>query len=391
MGVDAILRPKMTTLVSLQLLLYAVLWLLCAAGLQTARTAMLHWMGYALASAVGIALIAWRPDGPIWLTQSGSSFSMTLSLVLAGRGVEVFMGARPSDKPLALVVLVAVLGLAWIGPSDTNGRVALMSGLNSFVLLLFITRLHSAFRAEFGFQATLAAATPPLALLGLNAFFLAQALSGSDFDIGSSAAKDAWITTLIAAAAFNYLFLFLVGTRLVSTLRRQARQDKLTGLYNRRAMEDRLQQEWVRSQRYGKSFVVICIDIDHFKQINDQHGHAKGDTALQMVANVLVATARDTDHVSRIGGEEFLILMPEARASLEGVALAERLRKAVADLHLLGADNTPVPLRASFGVAQSSSNDMDQERVLHRADQALYDAKKAGRNQVVLYQPGEQP
>jgi diguanylate cyclase (GGDEF)-like protein len=217
-----------------------------------------------------------------------------------------------------------------------------------------------------------------------------QALSGSDFDIGSSAAKDAWITTLIVAAAFNYLFLFLVGTRLVSTLRRQARQDKLTGLYNRRAMEDRLQQEWVRGQRYGKSFVVICIDIDHFKQINDQHGHAKGDTALQMVANVLEATARDTDHVSRIGGEEFLVLMPEARASVEGVALAERLREAVADLQLLGTENTPVPLRASFGVAQSSSDDLDQERVLHRADQALYDAKKAGRNQVVLYQPGAQ-
>ena len=154
-------------------------------------------------------------------------------------------------------MLVALLGLAWIGPHNTNGRVALMSGLNAVVLLLFLMRLRFAFQAEFGLPATLAAASPPLALLGLNAFFLAQALSGSGFDIGSSAAKDAWITTLIAAAAFNYLFLFLVGTRLVSTLRRQARQDKLTGLHNRRAMEDRLQLEWVRSQRYGKSFVAM--------------------------------------------------------------------------------------------------------------------------------------
>jgi diguanylate cyclase (GGDEF)-like protein len=381
----------MTTLVSLQLLLYAVLWLLCAAGLQTARTAMLHWMGYALASALGIALIAWRPDGPVWLTHSASSFVMTLSLVLAGRGVEVFMGARPSNKPLAIIMLVALLGLAWIGPHNTNGRVALMSGLNAVVLLLFLMRLRFAFQAEFGLPATLAAASPPLALLGLNAFFLAQALSGSGFDIGSSAAKDAWITTLIAAAAFNYLFLFLVGTRLVSTLRRQARQDKLTGLHNRRAMEDRLQLEWVRAQRYGTPFAVICVDIDHFKRINDQHGHATGDTALTMVADALKATARDTDHVSRIGGEEFLVLLPQSSASDEGVALAERLRKAVAELQLVAPDTTAVPLRASFGVAQSQPDDPDQERVLRRADQALYQAKHAGRNQVVLHQSATNP
>jgi diguanylate cyclase (GGDEF)-like protein len=381
----------MTTLVSLQLLLYAVLWLLCAAGLQTARTAMLHWMGYALASATGIALIALRPDGPVWLTHSGSSFVMTLSLVLAGRGVEVFMGLRPCDKPLAAVVAAALLGLAWIGPYDTNGRVALMSGLNTIVLVLFLARLRLVFPAEFGVPATLAAASPPLALVGLNAFFLVQALTGTGFDIGSSAAKDAWITTLIAAAAFNYLFLFLVGTRLVSTLRRQARQDKLTGLHNRRAMEDRLQLEWVRAQRYGKPFVVICVDIDHFKRINDQHGHATGDTALQMVADVLKATARDTDHVSRIGGEEFLVLMPEASAADEGVALAERLRTAVADLHLVGAADAAVTLRASFGVAQSHPDDPDQEHVLRRADQALYVAKHAGRDQVALHQDAATP
>jgi diguanylate cyclase (GGDEF)-like protein len=380
----------MTTLVSLQLLLYAVLWLLCAASLQTARTAMLHWMGYALASALGIALIAWRPDGPVWLTHSGSSFSMTVSLVLAGRGVEVFMGLRPSDKPLVAIILAALLGLAWVGPFDTNGRVALMSNLNAVILLRFISQLRLVFLAEFGLPVTLAAASPPLALLGLNAFFLAQALSGSGFDIGSSAAKDAWITTLIAAAAFNYLFLFLVGSHLVSTLHRQARQDKLTGLHNRRAMEDRLQLEWVRVQRYEKPFTVICVDIDHFKRINDQHGHAKGDTALKMVADALKATARDTDHVSRIGGEEFLVLMPQSSAMDEGVALAERLRKAVAELHLLGAAGTRIPLQASFGVAQSHPDDPDQERVLHRADQALYEAKHAGRNQVVLHQSAAQ-
>lgn len=382
----------MTSLVSLQLLLYALLWLLCAAGLQMGRAAMLHWMGYALSSALAIALIAWRPDGPPWLTHSGSSLAMTMSLVLAGRGVEVFMRTRPCDKPLAFIVLVAVLGLAWIGPKNTDARVALMSSLNLAALLLFLVRARLAFLAEFGLPTTLAAASPPLALIALNIFFLAQALSGANLDIGSdsNAATGAWITTLIAAAAFNYLFLFLVGFRLVNTLRRQARQDKLTGLHNRRAMEDRLQLEWERAQRYGKPFVVICVDIDHFKLINDQHGHATGDRALQLVASALQATARDTDHVSRVGGEEFLVLMPEANASNEGMALAERLRKAVAELQLGGSADAAVQIRASFGVAESHPDDPDQERVLRRADQALYYAKDAGRNCVVLHRPTQQ-
>lgn len=378
----------MTTLVSLQLLLYAVLWLLCAAGLQVGRAAMLHWMGYALSSALAISLIAWRPDGPVWLTHSLSSFAMTMSLVLAGRGVEVFMGTRPSDKRLALIVLMALLGLAWIGPHNTPARVALMSGLNLLALLLFMTRVRSVFLAEFGLPTTLAAALPPAALVGLNIFFLAQALLGENQDIASNsdAAEGAWMTTLIAAAAFNYLFLFLVGFRLVGALRRQARQDKLTGLHNRRAMEDRLQLEWERAQRYGKPFVVVCVDIDHFKLINDQHGHAMGDRALHMVASALQATARDTDHVSRVGGEEFLVLMPESSANTEGMALAERLRTAVAELQLVSAEGAAVPLNASFGVAQSWPDDPDPERVLRRADQALYAAKHTGRNRVALFQ-----
>jgi diguanylate cyclase (GGDEF)-like protein len=380
----------MTTLVSLQLLLYAVLWLLCAAGLKVGRGSMLHWMGYALASATAIGLIAWRPDGPVWLTYSGSSLAMMLSLVLAGRGVELFMGLAPRNKSLATILTVAVVGLIWIGPYQTADRVAWMSGLNTMLLTLFLLRTRLAFLAEFGLPITVAAASPALALICLNLFFLVQAIGGTALDIGGDAAAGAWITTLIAAAAFNYLFLFLVGFRLVGTLRRQARQDKLTGLHNRRAMEDRLQMEWVRAQRYGKPFVVIGVDIDHFKLINDRHGHATGDKALQLVAGALQATARDTDHVSRIGGEEFLVLMPQASAATEGIALAERLRKALAELQLVGSANAVVPLRASFGVAQSHPEDADKERVLRRADQALYEAKHAGRNCVVLHQPAAQ-
>jgi len=377
----------MSSLVSLQLLLYAVLWLLCALGLKVARAPMLHWMGYALASAVSIALIAWRPDGPVWLTHSGASIAVLLSLVLAGRGVQLFMTMRPDDRQFAAIVLVAVLAFAWIGPDNTAARVGLNALLCVWVLLLVLVQVRKEFIAEFGMLTAVVAAMPAVALACMNTFFVVRSLRGGSLDIqGNGAiASGTWVVTLVAAAAFNYLFLFLVGFRLQEALRRQARQDALTGLANRRAMELRLQIEWARAVRYTKPFVVICVDVDHFKAVNDLHGHATGDLALVAVARALQTTVRDTDHVSRVGGEEFTVLMPEANAHTDGVALAERLRTAIAALELRSPDNTPIPLRASFGVAQWLVNDLDKEQTLRRADHALYAAKTAGRDRVVVH------
>lgn len=194
-----------------------------------------------------------------------------------------------------------------------------------------------------------------------------------------------WVVTLVSAAAFNFLFLFLVGFRMQQNLRRQAIHDTLTGLPNRRAMEQRLQLEWDRSVRYAKPFVVILADVDHFKRINDQHGHAVGDAALTAVAQALQSSARETDHVSRFGGEEFLILMPEANMETDGVPMAERLRDAIAQLTLTSPTTAePIPLSASFGVSGWLAADQHSDNVLRRADNAMYAAKSHGRNCVVL-------
>jgi diguanylate cyclase (GGDEF)-like protein len=152
--------------------------------------------------------------------------------------------------------------------------------------------------------------------------------------------------------------------------------DRLTGLHNRRKLDEVLEEELVRCRRYGQAFSVIMMDIDHFKRINDSHGHHVGDTVLQEMARILRERTRDADALARYGGEEFVIIC--RHSSLDGaVETAERIRTAIAGNEFPGVGHAT----ASFGVAACCEGDTS-ENLLERADAALYRAKGAGRNRV---------
>lgn len=160
-----------------------------------------------------------------------------------------------------------------------------------------------------------------------------------------------------------------------------ATHDSLTGLFNRRHMQDKLENAVMRFDRYGERFTVALIDLDHFKHINDRHGHRVGDESLAAFASAALGVLRDTDTIARWGGEEFLILMPNTSREKTLVAL-ERLRVAMVDCAL----SATVPLlRVTFsaGVAVHDSFTALSHTV-ERADQALYEAKHTGRNRVVV-------
>ncbi|MBC7294126.1 MAG: diguanylate cyclase [Thermoleophilia bacterium] len=161
-----------------------------------------------------------------------------------------------------------------------------------------------------------------------------------------------------------------------------SRQDPLTGVANRRRLDEVLTAEVERSRRYGQPLSVIMVDLDHFKDINDTHGHIVGDKVLQAAAEVFGRETRLTDLVGRYGGEEFLLILPNTSLD-EAEAVAERLR---ASLEKLEQDFRPEPLTASLGVAQWCPGDRPADLV-HRADKALYEAKQAGRNRVVCAAP----
>ncbi len=156
--------------------------------------------------------------------------------------------------------------------------------------------------------------------------------------------------------------------------------DELTRLANRRRFDDRLQEEAERSARTGNVFSLLMMDLDHFKQVNDQYGHQTGDEVLQKCAQALKENVRRSDFPARYGGEEFCVILPET--SLQGArVVAGNLRKAVEDFP------PPVPT-VSIGIGCWKA-DLSMEDVVHRADEALYAAKDSGRNTVVAFREGE--
>ncbi|MGC4000928.1 MAG: diguanylate cyclase [Anaeromyxobacter sp.] len=174
-------------------------------------------------------------------------------------------------------------------------------------------------------------------------------------------------------------------------LTEQATTDELTSLKNRRAFDERLNEEFRRAQRYADPVSLIMVDLDHFKQVNDRFGHPFGDVVLRGAAEQIRASTRDPDICARYGGEEFAVILPKTHLS-GALAVAERIWKA------LGAREFPLPpaapgapgllkVTASIGIAFYPSKDITSPELLLRfADEALYQAKRAGRNTICLYQ-----
>ena len=165
-------------------------------------------------------------------------------------------------------------------------------------------------------------------------------------------------------------------------LREQAHQDDLTGLGNRRSFRRHLEQAVELTDRYGTSFAVMVLDLDGMKQLNDRAGHPAGDLALSRVGDALRAQIRSVDHAARLGGDEFAVVMPHVTAP-QATLVAERIRQHIATLPCPG----DVRVTASFGVTMltpSLEPGVDADELFARADQALYQAKRAGRDRVVL-------
>ncbi|MFT7775390.1 diguanylate cyclase [Roseateles sp.] len=169
-----------------------------------------------------------------------------------------------------------------------------------------------------------------------------------------------------------------------AALEHLATRDPLTGLHNRRSLDARLAEALALDRRYGAAngrvHGLLLIDVDHFKQVNDVHGHPAGDAVLRRLAQLLQATLRISDVAARFGGEEFAVLLPELGGPLEAVQAAEKIRAAVQAETFHGVGR----LTVSIGVSLAVPEDADVRSLIARADAALYEAKRGGRNAVVL-------
>ncbi|ADN77474.1 diguanylate cyclase with PAS/PAC sensor [Ferrimonas balearica DSM 9799] len=162
-------------------------------------------------------------------------------------------------------------------------------------------------------------------------------------------------------------------------LERLSQIDPLTGLANRRQWEQALEQEFQRCRRYQPPSCLLVVDVDHFKQVNDQHGHAVGDQVLNELGNLLARSLRKTDLVARYGGEEFVILLTETRPE-QGRILAERLREAVEEMVMKVPQSLNITV--SLGLCPYQHSLASAQAWFEEADRALYQAKQNGRNRV---------
>ena len=176
----------------------------------------------------------------------------------------------------------------------------------------------------------------------------------------------------------------------LSQLRQLAQRDELTGLQNRREFQRILEEEWDRSVRFKRPFTLVMVDIDHFKKINDTHGHQVGDEVLRHVASLLAGQVRNVDRVARYGGEEFAVMMIETdrKSAIEGM---QRLGVLLAETPCVTAKDLTIDVTLSAGIATSLEDATSASDLVAAADKALYAAKTGGRNRIVAAAGGSFP
>jgi diguanylate cyclase (GGDEF)-like protein len=327
-----------------------------------------------LAAVGGMSLWWWdHVTDPV-----GAARTLTLR---SGYGAMLLVGLAvryvPSRRALAGISVGAVLAeevvlIAILNRLDTG----MQYGIGGLMYFMFMPMLLlTCFSWRVNVLCTLLAAALPqvMAVMGYAPGF-----------------EHAHYAVLIWPTAGLISFVHLVSARsyrhrfdLEMALEAASNTDALTGLSNRRHFMPAVEQEVRRRQRYGSGVSVAMLDIDHFKQINDAHGHPTGDRAICALGETCREISRDTDLVARLGGEELAILLPETDPS-SAKQVAERIRGAVEAMKLVSAGGVPFRFTVSIGVAGLARGEAGSKSLIELADAALYRAKREGRNRVVL-------
>ncbi|WP_460410845.1 MULTISPECIES: sensor domain-containing diguanylate cyclase [unclassified Pseudomonas] len=253
---------------------------------------------------------------------------------------------------------------------------AVLFGLVAYYLALYLSRpieqlARSARQVQNqqpGAQFPLQHPVLEIAQLGQSIDAMTQSLLGKERELQEANAS------LEATVAQRTAALTQANAELLSL----ATHDSLSGVYNRRRFDEKLTEYTLLFRRTGRPFSLLLIDADHFKRINDSHGHAVGDDVLQQLAQLIQSSLRTTDFVARYGGEEFAVLLPEIAKPDTPEVVAEKIRVAVAEAHFPVIGQVTV----SIGIGLADPADNNHNALIKRADQQLYQAKAAGRNQV---------
>lgn len=374
-------QPLLIALVAVQFFVHSLGWAMAAHLTGRWAAAEGHFATFWLLLSAGLMLYV-----PPWPAGSAprnlADLMIIAAIALQHRGMALHWAQRPSDRGYLAVLAIALLTVVLSLPLE-RGHGVRVANVCVGVAVSLVATVWLVWRRGRP-AAPLFAAIVAGGYAVLAAALFARAVQAVTVAPSTKISIDApghlnvpfAILVMFIGGLINLAQIRLALSRVVNQLTRQAQTDALTGAMNRRGLTQCLELLHARAQQAGHAYVILMIDVDHFKAINDQHGHAEGDEVLKRVAGGLRDGLRTGDVVARWGGEEFCVVLPRTDLA-EARSLAERLKLQIA------AGTTP-RVTVSIGVAESVVQTQRPEDVIRRADEALYRAKEAGRDRVVV-------
>jgi diguanylate cyclase (GGDEF)-like protein len=352
-------------------------------GLQ--RGELKRLAGAARAFSGGFLCFALQPWLPGWLTLLGGNALLMLGLAQLASAVGWHLlnrGLRVWQHWLLAAALMTVPFILDVAPATRAGT---MSGAMAALLLpATVVAVRQGWRGELSFRVVAVMLLLANVALVLRVGFAIWWARGGGLPAGTPAfwSSAIFMVGFMAVLAAGFGFVLAGFERMAAQMRKLASVDGLTGAFNHNTAVSLLAHSLERGRRENQPVSFVMLDLDHFKRVNDRHGHVVGDQVLKAVAACTRARLRASDVLGRLGGEEFGLILPAT-----GVAgakhLAEQVRLAVEALDIKGDGDQPVRVTLSAGVAEAARSDTP-ETLIHLADKALYQAKQKGRNRVVV-------
>lgn len=345
-----------------------------------------HWTWANIALAAGLLLLGLSSGANNLPARVGGNSLLVLTAALYFLAIQRLVGDKPNNRLAwgTVVAATAVFFLLWrveapyiLAVGALSIALIILTGLSAVRLLLPLSSARSVSHRFTGLLFLIGCL-----LMALRLGYVAL----SDSPPAHLFAPSFWHGVLLGGAHITVMlmslgFALMIVDQLASELNRLATLDALTGIGNRRVFYTRAEAELSRCLRKAMPLSVLMIDLDRFKAINDTLGHAAGDETLRRFAALVAPHLREYDFFARLGGEEFAVLLPDASEEV-AFAIAERLRELIA-AERLPVPGFAVPTTASIGVAQLLDGERSIDRLMHRADRALYAGKSGGRNRVV--------
>ena len=343
---------------------------------------------YTFYAFMGAVLIASRGSVPPWASIGAGGLFFSVAYVFLHRWLTEFFGQRAFQWKLQVALAALILAV--------QVRFGLVQPNTQHRLLLYslVLAAQLGLSAAFVFRTAAGPLRPSgwmmggvLALLCLNNLLRATGTlfvgAPDNYLEGGAILSCTLLATSVLQGAVTIAFVWMTAAGLRQELEVQALTDPLTGLLNRRAIEQTAEREILRSGLQRQSMSAILIDLDGFKQINDSYGHHCGDAVLIAVATCLRVNKRRGDYLARLGGDEFVMLLPNT-AWEEASVIAETLRSCLEESQPL-INEHPARIRASFGVAELRTRERGWDQLIMSCDRALYAVKELGGNQVLVH------